>query len=337
MQKASEKESPSSSNLLPSCRSLHPAVLVARLPPSWRPYAELMRLDKPAGFYAFYFPYVIGTSYAACLPQIPPDFQHLIRLLTVFLIGSVILRGVACAWNDTMDQDYDRKVARCRQRPVARGAISTSRALGFTAALALAGLVPLFVATLPTACAFHALAVVVLFTLYPFAKRVTYYPQVVLGFPFAWAIPLACAALGLDPFEIDGYFAAAPTVALMGANVLWTMIYDTIYAHQDIEDDVKAGVLSMAVRFAETTKLLATVLGTAQVLLLLLTGWLAQLRLVYFVVACGGAAIALAIMIVRVDLKDPASCAWWFENGFWFVGGSVAAGFFMTYLERLTL
>ncbi|MCJ1251390.1 hypothetical protein MMC30_008623 [Trapelia coarctata] len=300
------------------------------LPPSWVPYAELMRLERPAGLYAFYFPYIIGICYAACITDPTPSLTHMAALSCLFLAGNVILRGAACAWNDNIDQDFDRKVARCRLRPIARGAVTTTQGHIFTAALTLAGL-PLF-AYLPPRCAYHASPIAVLFGLYPFAKRVTYYPQVVLGFPFAWAIFLCCAALNVNPF---GNRFLLPTASLFMANVLWTITYDTIYAHQDINDDVKAGVKSMAVRFAQSTKLLASTLSVIQIGLLILTGWLAELSPIYYVGACGGTGIALASMILLVDLSKPASCAWWFHWDFWFVGGSIAGGLFAEYLAKL--
>ena len=303
---------------------------LSTLPSSWVPYAELMRLGKPAGLYAFYFPYMIGVCYAACVADETPPLEQVVFLCGVFLVGSVILRGAACAWNDNIDQEFDRKVTRCQNRPIARRAVSTTQAHVFTAALTIAGL-PLL-ALLSPSCVYHAVPISILFALYPFAKRVTYYPQVVLGFPFAWAIFMSCAALNVDPFDTQSLI---PTASLFAANVLWTIIYDTIYAHQDIRDDVKAGVKSMAVRFADSTKTLTAILATGQLALLIITGWQASLSPVYFVVSCGGALISLTSMIVVVDLGRPASCAWWFECGFWLVGGSIVVGLFGSYVEKV--
>lgn len=303
--------------------------ILSMLPTACVPYAELMRLEKPAGLYAFYFPYIIGICYAACIRDSPPPLEHMMSLAGLFLVWCVILRGAACTWNDNTDQEFDRKVLRCRHRPIARGAVSTAQGHLFTAALGLAG-VPILL-NLPAGCTYHALPVTILFMLYPFAKRVTYYPQVVLGFPFAWAVFICCAALEVDPFHPQVFGSVA---CLFMANVSWTIIYDTIYAHQDIKDDVAAGVKSMAVRFADSTKLLTSILAAVQVILLLAAGRLAGLSSVYFIVSCGGTAFALANMIVRVDLEVPASCAVWFHRGFWYVGGTVAAGLFAVYLER---
>lgn len=303
--------------------------ILSVLPSSWVPYAELMRLEKPAGFYAFYFPYLTGISYAACVANPIPSPEHLLTLSSLFLLGSVVLRGAACAWNDNIDQEFDRKVARCRLRPMARGAITSAQGHFFTAALMGAGL-PLF-AFLPRECAHHVIPITVLFALYPFAKRITNYPQVVLGFPFAWAIFMCCDALEVNPFSARLY---APTLSLFTANILWTVIYDTIYAHQDLKDDIRAGVKSMAVQYTDSTKRLTSTLGIIQIMMLILTGWQAGLSPIYFVVTCGGTAAVLAFMIMKVSLDQPASCAWWFRHGLLFVGGSTAVGLFGEYFVR---
>ena len=288
-----------------------------------------MRLDRPAGFYAFYVPYLIGLGYAASVADPLPSPGHLCFLSGLFFIGCIILRGAACAWNDNMDQEFDRKVARCRLRPIARGAVTTAQAHIFTALLTLAG-APLFL-FLPVECVYHAVPISILFGAYALMKRITNYPQVVLGFPFAWAILMCCAALQVDPL---GRQLIGPTLSLFTANILWTITYDTIYAHQDVKDDVKAGVKSMAVHFADSTKLLAYTLAVAQTGLLIAAGWQAGLSLIYFVVACGGSGIALGLMIGRVDLEEPASCAWFFYRGFWYVGGSIVMGLFGEYFAR---
>jgi 4-hydroxybenzoate polyprenyltransferase len=173
---------------------------------------------------------------------------------------------------------------------------------------------------------------VVLFFIYALMKRVTYYPQVVLGFPFAWAIIFCVSAMGMDPFEEK---RLAPTVALFAANVLWTITYDTIYAHQDVADDEKAGVKGMALKFKNSTKLLASILSLGQVILLAAGGLLAGFGKAYFSLTVGGVAAALAYFIYDVDLKQPASCGKWFHDQFWLVGGAFMTGLTGEYLMRL--
>ena len=300
------------------------------LPSSWTPYAELMRVEKPAGLYAFYIPYLIGLGYGACLTSSVPSPTHLLGLSGLFLVYCIILRGAACAWNDNVDQEFDRQVARTKLRPIARGAVSTTQGHIFTIALLLAQ-IPVFL-VLPTACVYHAIPINLLFGIYALMKRVTHYPQFVLGFPFAWAILMSCAALDVDPISNDHIL---PTMSLLAANILWTMIYDTVYAHQDVQDDIKAGVKSMAVRFADSTKELAATLATIQIALLSNAGWQTGLSPAYFMLTCGGTAVALASMIARVDLNKPSSCAWFFHRGFWYVGGSILMGFVAEYTGRV--
>lgn len=143
---------------------------------------------------------------------------------------------------------------------------------------------------------------------------------------------MSCAAPDIDPLSND---RIRPTTSLFIANILWTMIYDTVYAHQDVVDDIKAGVKSMAVRFADSTKLLAAILATAQVALLLVAGREAGLSPIYFIGTCGGTAMALGSMIAKVDLKQPSSCFWFFHRGFWYVGGSIVMGLAVEYTARL--
>ena len=188
-----------------------------------------MRLERPAGFYAFCVPYLVGLGYGACLTDPVPSPIHLLGLCGLFLVYCIILRGAACAWNDNVDQEFDRQVARTRLRPIARGAVSTMQGHIFTVTLLLAE-IPVFM-VLPAACAYHAVPINALFGGYALMKRITHYPLLVLGFPFAWAIFMSCAALDVDPISNH---RTIPTMCLFIVNVLWTMIYDTVYAHQDI-------------------------------------------------------------------------------------------------------
>ncbi|MCJ1466616.1 Para-hydroxybenzoate--polyprenyltransferase, mitochondrial precursor (PHB:polyprenyltransferase) [Pseudocyphellaria aurata] len=300
------------------------------LPAACAPYAQLMRLEKPGGFYAFYFPCVLGLLYAACIANdiVPPT--QLLRESGFFLLGAIILRGAACTWNDNIDQDFDRQVARCRLRPIARGAVSSSQGHLFVLCQTLIG--SALLARMPFECTYDAIPIALLFGIYPFGKRFTNYPQFILGFPFAWAIVMSCHAIGVDPLTSK---TLPSTICLVLANVAWTMVYDTIYAHQDIKDDIDAGVKSMAVRFKDSTKLMASGLGIVLVSLLVTALVCIDSSCLCLALTCGGTAISLAAMIGRVDLATPASCAWWFKWGFWFVGGAMMSGFSAQYLARL--
>jgi 4-hydroxybenzoate polyprenyltransferase len=303
---------------------------LSKLPTTWVPYAQLMRIDRPGGLYAFYFPYLIGTMYAACIAPTPPRPETLLRLALMFLPFNVLIRGAACTWNDNVDQRFDRRVERCRHRPIARGAVSTSQAHIFT--LVQLALAFPFTMLLPGTCLPHILISVVLFIVYALMKRITYYPQVVLGFPFAWAIFICVGALGMKPLTGT---ATAPTLAMFAANILWTITYDTIYAHQDVADDEKAGVKGMALRFRNSTKMLASVLSLLQLGLLALCGQQAGFGTNYFVGTVGGVATALGYYIYDVDLSKPESCGAWFHDQFFIVGGGFVAGLIAEYVARL--
>lgn len=303
--------------------------ILSKLPRAWIPYAQLMRLDRSGGFYAFYFPYLIGLLYAACLAPVIPEPTALLCLAAVLLPLNILLRGAACTWNDNVDQDFDRQVERTRHRPIARGAVSTAQAHAFTLAQ-LALTYAMLKAFFPPPCRIHLHITEVLFFVYALMKRVTYYPQVVLGFPFAWAILFCAAALRVD-LENPTLLS---TLALFGANVLWTITYDTIYAHQDVADDEQAGVKGMAVRFRNTTKTLATVLTAGQVILLALCGHWAGFGCVYYVGTVGGVAAAMGYYIYAVDLSSPESCGTWFRDQFWIVGLSFMSGLAGEYMKR---
>ncbi len=294
---------------------------------------SLRRIDAPRqtfGVLCHYVPYLIGLGYGACLTDSAPSPTHLPGLYGLFPIYCTILRGAACTRNDNVDQELDRQVALTKLRPIARGAVSTTQANMFTVALPLTE-IPVFT-VLPAACAYHAIPINFFFECYALMKRITHYPQFVLGFPFAWAILMSCAALNVNPLSNQRIL---PTMSLFVANILWTMIYDAVYAHQDIRDDIKAGVKSMAIRFGDSSKEPATALTTIQVALLSYTGWLAGLSPVYFILTCCGTAVTLGQMIAEVDLKEPFSCARFFHRGFWYVGGSIIMGFAAEYTARL--
>ncbi|KAJ8130823.1 hypothetical protein O1611_g2806 [Lasiodiplodia mahajangana] len=302
--------------------------IVSKLPAGWIPYAQLMRIDQPAGLYAFYFPYLIGLMYTACINHDTVDPLLLLKLAGVLLPINILLRGLSCSWNDTMDQDFDRKVRRCRHRPIARGAVSTTQAHIFT--FSQLGILLLILHKFPESCQLHMIAIVLLFGAYALMKRITYFPQVFLGFPFAWAVFFCVTLLDEEAFGAN----TVSHFALFFANVLWTITYDTIYAHQDVVDDKQAGVKSMALLFRDHTKILATVMSAFQVALLGLCGLQAGFGPIYHVGTVGGASLALAYYIYSVDLKSPDSCNFWFHAQFWSVGGASVSGFVGEYVTR---
>ncbi|KAK4183662.1 UbiA prenyltransferase family-domain-containing protein [Podospora australis] len=316
------------------------------------PYAQLMRLDKPAGLYAIYLPHIIGIVYAACVSpsSTPLSPLLLLRLAALFVPFNILLRGWACTWNDTLDADFDCLVARCRHRPVARGAVSTAQAHTFTA-------IQLFLFLLlqyycfPGPSHLYTLTSLVIYGIYPFLKRFTHYPQLVLGLGIGWSILFSSAVLLGDDMGRQAVYelnASKASLALAASVTIWTVIYDTVYAHQDIADDTKAGVKGMAVKLGERTKILATGLTVIMGVLLVLCGiwseeiWSETERVqenklggVYFAGTVGGVMAAMGNYLYDVDLKNPASCGAWFQKQAWLVGGGYLAGLLGEYILQL--
>jgi 4-hydroxybenzoate polyprenyltransferase len=297
--------------------------LLSHVPASWVPYGELARIDKPIGIYIFYFPHLFGTLYVAACHASNVSLPHLLYTNMKLFIGAAFVRATACAWNDNLDREYDRKVRRCRLRPLARGALTPLQGHIFT------GLLPTVAAailwTLPMACMLVAIPSIVLLVLYPFAIRFTDFPQVILGLQIATAIPLGMAAMNPDAWDNRNH-AKEAVVSLCLMNVAWMLVYDTVYAQQDVEDDEKAGVRSMAVRFRDRPKTLLTVIIAVQIALLVLAGQQQGFGMSYCGVACRGSLVSMLWMLTTINLREPAQCGQWFKRGCWTIGLSVSGG-----------
>ncbi|KAI3393889.1 hypothetical protein diail_3492 [Diaporthe ilicicola] len=300
--------------------------LLALLPPSWVPYAELIRLDKPAGTYYLFFPCVFSTLMAAPLAAPTASPGSVVGTSALFFAGALIMRGAGCTINDLWDRNLDPHVTRTRLRPIARGAVTPFQGLVFTGAQLLAGLAILL--QFPLECFFYATPSLLFVASYPLAKRVTYYPQFVLGLTFSWGAFVGFPALGVDLLSNTPALTAA--VLLYSSNVAWTVLYDGIYAHMDVKDDVKAGIKSVALAHDQSKRFLVG-LGAVQVGLLAASGLAAGAGPAFFVGSCGGAAFTLGYMIKKVNLKDVKDCWWWFVNGCWLTGGVVSAGLAVDY------
>ena len=302
------------------------------LPKSWVPYAELVRLDKPAGTYYLYFPCLFSTLMAApmALPMAAP--AEVLGKGLLFLGGALIMRGAGCTINDLLDRNLDPQVTRTKFRPIARGAITPFRGLVYTGAQLFTGLAILL--QFPTSCLFYGIPSLALVATYPLAKRITYYPQFVLGLTFSWGAIMGFPALGVDLLSNTSALTAA--ACLYASNISWTILYDMIYAHMDRKDDVKAGIKSIAVKHDAQTKGILTGLGLVQVGLLGAAGVASGAGPLFFVGSCGGALVTLGVMIRRVNLKNVKDCWWWFVNGCWITGGAISFGLAADYLVRYT-
>ncbi|MFN9335146.1 MAG: 4-hydroxybenzoate octaprenyltransferase [Alphaproteobacteria bacterium] len=264
---------------------------VARLPQAWRPYALLMRLDRPIGSWLLFLPGLWAFAMVA------PDWRQGLWLTALFGLGAVLMRGAGCVVNDLWDRDLDRQVERTAGRPLASGALRARHALVFLALVLAAAL--LILLQLNRAAQMLGVASLVPVVLYPLAKRVTDWPQAVLGVIFSWAAPMGYAAVtgGLD----------AAAFALWAAGFFWILGYDTIYAHQDREDDALVGIRSSALRLGEKTRPFLILCYGLTMGLLVLAGWLAGLAPWYLLgLALPGA--MLARQVIQLDIADPALC-----------------------------
>ena len=305
--------------------------LLSLLPSSWVPFAELVRLNSPTGTIYLFFPCLFSTLLAAPLTNPAVSPTTLLSTSALFLIGSLVMRGAGCTINDLWDRNLDPYVARTRLRPIARGAVTPRAAVVYTGAQLLLGLAVLLQFPQP-ACFLYATPSLLLVATYPLAKRVTHYPQLVLGLTFSWGAIMGFPALGVD---LLADAAAAKAAALMYASCnAWTVLYDMIYAHMDLRDDVRAGIKSIAVKHGGNTKAILTGLATVQLGLLAGAGAAVGAGPAFFTLGCGSAAVALGTMIWRVDLKSVESCWWWFRKGVWFTGGAISFGLLVEYLDR---
>ncbi|KZL80340.1 4-hydroxybenzoate hexaprenyltransferase [Colletotrichum incanum] len=296
--------------------------VISYLPASWVPYAELTRMDKPAGTYYLFFPCLWSTLMAA--PMVAPMASpgSVIGTSLLFFSGAFIMRSAGCSINDLWDRNLDPHVTRTKFRPIARGALTPFQGLAFTGAQLLAGLGILL--QFPTSCLFYGIPSLLLVASYPLAKRVTYYPQAVLGLTFSWGAMMGFPALGIDLLSNSAALTAA--ACLYSSNVAWTILYDMIYAHMDIKDDAKAGIKSIALKHNAETKQVLTGLAAVQLSLLSAAGFAAGAGPAFFIGSVGGAAVTLGVMIKRVNLKSVKDCWWWFINGCWITGGVVSLG-----------
>lgn len=251
-------------------------------------YAQLMRIDKPIGTLLLLWPTLWALWIAA---QGFPDWD----ILIVFTIGVFLMRSAGCVINDFADRKIDGFVERTKLRPLPSGRASSRDAIVLFVALSL--LAFLLVLTQNRLTIELSIAGILLAFCYPFMKRITHLPQFILGIAFSWAIPMAYAAQA-------GRLTAVVWL-LFVINILWTVAYDTLYAMVDREDDLKIGVKSTAILFAQQDKLIVALLQLSCLLLLLLLGWMETLSWIYFagVFAVSGLFIKQQVMIKERDKK----------------------------------
>jgi 4-hydroxybenzoate polyprenyltransferase len=287
------------------------------VPEAIRPYLRLARIDRPIGTWLLLFPGWWSLALAAAPGDLPDGY-----VMVLFAIGALVMRGAGCTVNDIVDRDFDAKVARTADRPLASGRLSLKQALVFLALQLAVGLV-ILLQLAPLAIALGVLSLV-LVVAYPFMKRITWWPQAFLGLTFNWGALMGTAAV-TDRL-------AWPPLLLYVAGFFWTLFYDTIYAHQDKEDDALIGVKSTARYFGEKTRTWLAGFAVVTVLLLMLVvtsadlGWAAKLGVI-------GVALHLAWQAVACDVDNPKDCLAKFKSNR-FVGWILLAGLIIAKLMQ---
>lgn len=268
--------------------------LVHIVPKNVQPYLKLMRLDKPIGSWLLFWPCSWSIASAAS-PGCFPDFY----MIALFGTGALVMRGAGCTINDMWDRDIDSKVERTKQRPLVSGEITMKQALVFLGFQLSVGLAILL--QLNWYSVFLGASSLGLVITYPLMKRVTYWPQLVLGFTFNWGALLGYSA-------IRGYVDWSLCLPLYLSGVCWTIIYDTIYAHQDKNDDLRLGIKSTAIKFNKNTKVWLSAFATTMTGGLILSGIVNSQTWPYYV-GIGLISTHLASQISTLDIDNANDCA----------------------------
>jgi 4-hydroxybenzoate polyprenyltransferase len=265
-----------------------------RAPPWSRPYLRLSRLDRPIGSWLLLIPCWWSAALAAGVTGI---IGRLPVILALFLVGAFVMRGAGCTWNDITDRDLDARVERTRSRPIPAGQVSVPQAFVFLVIQALIGLAVLL--QFNRFAVMTGIASLVIVAVYPFMKRITWWPQIVLGLAFSWG---ALMGFAVTQARID-----ATALALYAGSIAWVIGYDTIYAHQDAEDDALIGIKSTALLFGARTHRALMAFYAAAVLLIGVALVLSGAGVPAWI-GLGAFAAHLVWQIRRLEISDPALC-----------------------------
>ncbi|HEX9073443.1 MAG TPA: 4-hydroxybenzoate octaprenyltransferase [Pseudolabrys sp.] len=268
-------------------------------PPFSRPYLRLARLDRPIGSWLLLMPCWWSVGLAGMHEGRFPGLWPIV----LFFVGAFAMRGAGCTWNDLVDRNLDGLVERTRSRPIPSKQVTIAQATTFMLAQALVGLLVLIQFNhFTVVTGFASLLVVVI---YPFMKRITYWPQIFLGLAFSWGALMGWpAAFG----RLDW-----PALVLYAGSICWVIGYDTIYAHQDREDDLLIGIKSTALLFGERTRPMLTSFYVAAVVLIAGAGLMAGGG-IFFMIGLIAFAGHLAWQVTRLDIDDPEHCLMLFKS-----------------------
>ncbi|KAL2919430.1 Para-hydroxybenzoate--polyprenyltransferase, mitochondrial precursor (PHB:polyprenyltransferase) [Polyrhizophydium stewartii] len=293
------------------------------MPAAAQPYLRILRIDKPSGTWLLFLPCTFSIAMATFTSPATPLLSAA-YMTALFGTGALIMRGAGCIVNDLWDRNIDKLVERTSSRPLAAGTLTPFQAVTFLGANLAAGLVVLL--QLNWYSIFLGASSLALVATYPAMKRITYWPQAVLGLTFNWGALLGSSA-------ILGSVDWAVALPLYAAGVCWTLVYDTIYALQDKKDDVAAGVKSTALRFGDNVKLWLTGLAVVSVGFLVLAGVANGHGPLFFAVSVGGAAAHYAWQIATLQVASrPDAAAKFASNRNW--GLIVLAGIVLDLIYR---
>ncbi len=268
-------------------------------PASTRPYLRLARLDRPIGSWLLLMPCWWSVGLVGMRTETFPSLWH----IALFFIGAFAMRGAGCTWNDLVDRNLDGLVERTRSRPIPSGQVSVAQATAFMVAQALVGFLVLIQFNRFTV--FAGLTSLLVVVIYPFMKRITYWPQIFLGLAFSWGALMGWpAAFG----RLD-----APALVLYAGSISWVIGYDTIYAHQDREDDLLIGIKSTALLFGDNTRPMLASFYAVAVVLIGIAGLMAGGGLIFMLGLIAFAA-HLAWQVMRLDINDSAHCLKLFKS-----------------------
>ena len=268
-------------------------------PAASRPYLRLARLDRPIGSWLLLMPCWWSLGIAGIRANHLPSLWYVI----LFFVGAFAMRGAGCTWNDLVDRNLDGMVERTRSRPIPSGQVTVAQAVIFMAAQGLVGLAVLLQFNRTTV--WTGIASFSVIVIYPFMKRITYWPQIVLGLAFSWGALMGWpATFG----RLDW-----PAFVLYAGSISWVIGYDTIYAHQDREDDLLVGIKSTALLFGARTRPMLAAFYVGAVVLIGAAGLMAGGGLIFLLGMIAFAA-HLAWQVVRLDIDDPAHCLMLFKS-----------------------
>ncbi|ORY23423.1 UbiA prenyltransferase family-domain-containing protein [Naematelia encephala] len=306
-----------------------PPTVLDKILPAWaskaKPYLLLTRIDKPIGSILLYWPCAWAITMASTVNHLAPSVPAF--YMALFGVGAIIMRGAGCTINDMWDEKFDKAVERTQWRPLAKGDVTQFGALVFLGAQLSAGLAVL------TQLNWYSIVLgassLSLVVIYPFMKRITYYPQITLGLAFNWGALLGWSA-------VAGSVDWACALPMYAGGVAWCVMYDTIYAHQDKKDDILVGVKSIALRFPDSSRALISGLSATFVSLMAVSGEIAGLGPLYYLISCGGAAAHLAWQCAKVNFDSrPDLWSKFCSNGW--LGGLVWLGIAADYLQRIVI